>query len=75
METMLYSSKANDTDRMLLQDNYRATQQLNHRVVLASFSAGKTTNRFFDINYNQENALQLLQNLSNHKLDSHLAFN
>uniref|UniRef100_A0A3Q1G6Q0 Carbonic anhydrase XIV n=1 Tax=Acanthochromis polyacanthus TaxID=80966 RepID=A0A3Q1G6Q0_9TELE len=29
-------------DRMLLQDNYRTTQALNHRVVFASFSAGQT---------------------------------
>ncbi|XP_013860149.1 carbonic anhydrase 14 isoform X2 [Austrofundulus limnaeus] len=39
METILYSSKAGDSHRMLLQDNYRATQPLNHRVVFASFSA------------------------------------
>ncbi|XP_074509655.1 carbonic anhydrase 14 isoform X4 [Sebastes fasciatus] len=39
METILYSSKAEDPDRMLLQDNYRATQPLNHRVAFASFSA------------------------------------
>ncbi|CAB1445925.1 unnamed protein product [Pleuronectes platessa] len=39
METILYSSKAKDPDRMLLQDNYRTTQLLNHRVVFASFSA------------------------------------
>ncbi|XP_056237834.1 carbonic anhydrase 14 isoform X4 [Seriola aureovittata] len=39
METILYSSKADNPDRMLLQDNYRATQPLNHRVVFASFSA------------------------------------
>ncbi|XP_077384276.1 carbonic anhydrase 14 isoform X2 [Festucalex cinctus] len=39
METILYSSKAEDPDRMLLQDNYRATQPLNHRVVFASFTA------------------------------------
>ncbi|XP_044214026.1 carbonic anhydrase 14 isoform X3 [Thunnus albacares] len=39
METILYSSKAEDPDRMLLQDNYRATHPLNHRVVFSSFSA------------------------------------
>uniref|UniRef100_A0A665TUP1 Carbonic anhydrase XIV n=1 Tax=Echeneis naucrates TaxID=173247 RepID=A0A665TUP1_ECHNA len=32
--------KADDPDRMLLQDNYRATQPLNHRIIFASFSAG-----------------------------------
>uniref|UniRef100_A0A3Q1ESR2 Carbonic anhydrase XIV n=1 Tax=Acanthochromis polyacanthus TaxID=80966 RepID=A0A3Q1ESR2_9TELE len=40
LETILYSSKAEEADRMLLQDNYRTTQALNHRVVFASFSAG-----------------------------------
>ncbi|CAN9513626.1 unnamed protein product [Ophioblennius macclurei] len=39
METILYSSKSDDADRMLLQDNYRTTQALNHRVVFTSFSA------------------------------------
>ncbi|XP_049587659.1 carbonic anhydrase 14 isoform X2 [Syngnathus scovelli] len=39
METLLYSSRAEDPDRMLLQDNYRATQPLNHRVIFASFTA------------------------------------
>ncbi|XP_029307930.1 carbonic anhydrase 14 [Cottoperca gobio] len=39
LETILYSSKSEESDRMLLQDNYRATQLLNHRVVFASFSA------------------------------------
>ncbi|TNN80959.1 Carbonic anhydrase 14 [Liparis tanakae] len=39
METILYSSKAKDQHRMLLQDNYRATQPTNHRVAFASFSA------------------------------------
>ncbi|CAJ1062334.1 carbonic anhydrase 14 [Xyrichtys novacula] len=39
METLLYSSKSEEPDRMLLQDNYRATQPLNHRVVFASFTA------------------------------------
>ncbi|XP_056262032.1 carbonic anhydrase 14 [Pseudoliparis swirei] len=39
METILYSSKAKDQRRMLLQDNYRATQPTNHRVAFASFSA------------------------------------
>ncbi|XP_061737643.1 carbonic anhydrase 14 isoform X5 [Nerophis ophidion] len=43
METMLYSSEAEDADRMLLQDNYRATQPLNHRAVFASFAAGEVT--------------------------------
>ncbi|MED6263160.1 hypothetical protein CHARACLAT_001545 [Characodon lateralis] len=39
METILYSSKVQEADRMLLQDNFRMTQPLNHRVVFASFSA------------------------------------
>uniref|UniRef100_A0A3Q2R158 carbonic anhydrase n=1 Tax=Fundulus heteroclitus TaxID=8078 RepID=A0A3Q2R158_FUNHE len=39
METILYSSKAEESDRMLLQDNFRVTQPLNHRVIFASFSA------------------------------------
>ncbi|XP_059196073.1 carbonic anhydrase 14 isoform X2 [Centropristis striata] len=39
LETILYSSKAEDPIRTLLQDNYRATHPLNHRVVFASFSA------------------------------------
>lgn len=39
METILYSSKAEEPENMLLQDNYRVTQPLNHRVVFASFSA------------------------------------
>lgn len=39
MEMMLYSSKAQESDRMLLQDNFRITQPLNHRVIFASFSA------------------------------------
>ncbi|XP_071751850.1 carbonic anhydrase 14 [Centroberyx gerrardi] len=39
LETVLYSSKAEDADRMLLQDNYRATQPLNHRAVFSSFTA------------------------------------
>ncbi|XP_068998808.1 carbonic anhydrase 14 isoform X2 [Embiotoca jacksoni] len=39
METILYSSKAEEPDKMLLQDNYRATHPLNHRVILTSFSA------------------------------------
>lgn len=42
METTLYSSKVEDADKMLLQDNYRSTQPLNRRIVLTSFSAGKT---------------------------------
>uniref|UniRef100_A0A3Q0RHU5 carbonic anhydrase n=1 Tax=Amphilophus citrinellus TaxID=61819 RepID=A0A3Q0RHU5_AMPCI len=40
LETILYSSKAEEKDRMLLQDNYRMTQPLNHRVMFTSFSAG-----------------------------------
>ncbi|XP_041845072.1 carbonic anhydrase 14 isoform X2 [Melanotaenia boesemani] len=39
METILYSSNAEESEKMLLQDNYRVTQPLNHRVVFASFSA------------------------------------
>uniref|UniRef100_UPI0037E77451 carbonic anhydrase 14 isoform X2 n=1 Tax=Semicossyphus pulcher TaxID=241346 RepID=UPI0037E77451 len=39
METLLYSTKSEEPERMLLQDNYRATQPLNHRVVFASFTA------------------------------------
>ncbi|KAM6910404.1 carbonic anhydrase 14 isoform 2-T2 [Xenentodon cancila] len=39
LETILYSSKAEEPDRMLLQDNYRVTQPLNHRIVFCSFSA------------------------------------
>ncbi|XP_068616576.1 carbonic anhydrase 14 [Brachionichthys hirsutus] len=39
METILYSSKAAEADRMLLQDNYRETQPLNHRVIFTSFTA------------------------------------
>ncbi|XP_068179960.1 carbonic anhydrase 14 isoform X2 [Antennarius striatus] len=39
METILYSSKAEEKDRMLLQDNYRETQPLNHRVIFTSFTA------------------------------------
>ncbi|CAM9184383.1 unnamed protein product [Lampetra planeri] len=39
METIVYSSRAEDADRMLLQDNFRATQALNHRVVFSSFTA------------------------------------
>lgn len=42
METTLFSSKTEDADTMLLQDNYRSTQPLNHRIILTSFSAGKT---------------------------------
>lgn len=42
METSLYSSRVTDVDQMLLQDNYRSTQPLNRRIVLASFSAGET---------------------------------
>ncbi|XP_061572895.1 carbonic anhydrase 14 isoform X2 [Cololabis saira] len=39
LETILYSSKAEEPDRMLLQDNYRVTQRLNHRIVFCSFTA------------------------------------
>ncbi|XP_013130265.1 carbonic anhydrase 14 isoform X3 [Oreochromis niloticus] len=39
LEKLLYSSKAEEPYRMLLQDNYRATQPLNHRVIFTSFSA------------------------------------
>ncbi|XP_016893304.1 carbonic anhydrase 14 isoform X2 [Cynoglossus semilaevis] len=39
METMLHSSRAEDDDGKMLQDNYRAIQPLHHRVVLTSFSA------------------------------------
>ncbi|XP_014901154.1 carbonic anhydrase 14 isoform X4 [Poecilia latipinna] len=39
MEMMLYSSKIQEADGMLLQDNFRITQPLNHRVIFASFSA------------------------------------
>ncbi|XP_075897258.1 carbonic anhydrase 14 isoform X2 [Nelusetta ayraudi] len=39
LETILYSSKAGETERMLLQDNYRAPQPLNHRLVFTSFTA------------------------------------
>lgn len=39
METILYSSKAEETDRMMLQNNIRATQPLNNRVIYTSFSA------------------------------------
>lgn len=41
METMLHSSRAEDDDGKMLQDNYRAIQPLHHRVVLTSFSAGQ----------------------------------
>ncbi|XP_067248504.1 carbonic anhydrase 14 isoform X2 [Chanodichthys erythropterus] len=37
LETVLYSSKAEEAEPMVLQDNYRATQPLNHRTVLSSF--------------------------------------
>lgn len=39
LETILYSSKSEEMDRMLLQDNYRATQPLNNRVIYKSFLA------------------------------------
>ncbi|XP_033837431.2 carbonic anhydrase 14 [Periophthalmus magnuspinnatus] len=38
LETILYSSKVEEMDRMLLQDNYRNTQPLNKRVIYKSFS-------------------------------------
>ncbi|XP_056331588.1 carbonic anhydrase 14 [Danio aesculapii] len=37
LETVLYSSKAEEEEPTILQDNYRATQPLNHRTVLSSF--------------------------------------
>uniref|UniRef100_A0A3P8UT16 Carbonic anhydrase XIV n=1 Tax=Cynoglossus semilaevis TaxID=244447 RepID=A0A3P8UT16_CYNSE len=40
-QTMLHSSRAEDDDGKMLQDNYRAIQPLHHRVVLTSFSAGQ----------------------------------
>ncbi|XP_015236642.1 PREDICTED: carbonic anhydrase 14 isoform X2 [Cyprinodon variegatus] len=40
METILYSTKEQEADRMLLQNNYRITQPLNQRVIFASFSEG-----------------------------------
>ncbi|KAF7663613.1 hypothetical protein LDENG_00205480 [Lucifuga dentata] len=39
LETVLYSSKADSPDRMLLQHNYRTTQLLNQRVIFSSFNA------------------------------------
>ncbi|KAK2844634.1 hypothetical protein Q5P01_011293 [Channa striata] len=39
LATFLCSSKADDDVTILLQDNYRKTQPLNHRVVFSSFSA------------------------------------
>ncbi|XP_072250290.1 carbonic anhydrase 14 isoform X1 [Leuresthes tenuis] len=39
LETILYSSRPEEPDRMQLQDNYRVTQPLNHRLIFASFSA------------------------------------
>lgn len=41
LETVLYSSKAEEAEPMVLQDNYRATQPLNHRTVLSSFIPGR----------------------------------
>ncbi|KAK0134330.1 Carbonic anhydrase 14 [Merluccius polli] len=38
LETSLYSSRQEEPDRMLLQDNYRSTQPANHRVIFTSFS-------------------------------------
>ncbi|CAL8247266.1 unnamed protein product [Lota lota] len=43
LETSLYSSREEELDRMLLQDNYRSTQPPNNRVVLTSFSKGEVT--------------------------------
>ncbi|KAK7157284.1 hypothetical protein R3I93_008687 [Phoxinus phoxinus] len=37
LETLLYSSKAEEAELIVLQDNYRATQPLNNRTVLSSF--------------------------------------
>ncbi|XP_031432629.1 carbonic anhydrase 14 isoform X2 [Clupea harengus] len=37
LETLLYTSEEGDSQPSVLQDNYRATQPLNQRVVLASF--------------------------------------
>ncbi|XP_017556352.1 carbonic anhydrase 14 isoform X2 [Pygocentrus nattereri] len=37
LETVLYSTKPGVSQPTLLQDNYRATQPLNHRTVLSSF--------------------------------------
>ncbi|KAL0985207.1 hypothetical protein UPYG_G00154100 [Umbra pygmaea] len=37
METVLYTTKEEDTSHVLMQDNYRATQPLNGRMVLSSF--------------------------------------
>ncbi|XP_072316350.1 carbonic anhydrase 14 isoform X2 [Eucyclogobius newberryi] len=41
LETILYSSKSEEMDRMLLQNNFRFTQPLNHRVIYKSFSADR----------------------------------
>ncbi|KAG7475763.1 carbonic anhydrase 14 isoform X2 [Solea senegalensis] len=38
LETILYASRAEDHEKMLLQDNYRVTQPLNRRVIFTSFS-------------------------------------
>ena len=40
LQTSLYSSREEEPDRMLLQNNYRSTQPPNTRVVLTSFSEG-----------------------------------
>ncbi|XP_062321952.1 carbonic anhydrase 14 isoform X2 [Osmerus eperlanus] len=37
LETVLYSSKPGDSDRLILEDNYRTIQPLNLRTVLSSF--------------------------------------
>ncbi|KAI4874000.1 hypothetical protein NFI96_032080 [Prochilodus magdalenae] len=44
LETVLYSSKAGVSQPTILQDNYRATQALNHRTVLSSFIPGEIMN-------------------------------
>ncbi|XP_035386647.1 carbonic anhydrase 14 [Electrophorus electricus] len=40
MEMLVYSSKAGEMEPTMLQNNYRSTQPLNHRVVLSSFITG-----------------------------------
>ncbi|XP_076826798.1 carbonic anhydrase 14 [Brachyhypopomus gauderio] len=40
LETVLFSSKADEIQPTMLQNNYRSTQPLNHRVVLSSFIPG-----------------------------------
>ncbi len=41
LQTVLYSSKEEETEPMALQDNYRTTQPLNHRTVQSSFIPGR----------------------------------